>query len=64
MAFPDGSRTLCFLPAKFHKKLWIRNGSFLIVENSEAADTRVTGEILTVLLKQDVKELKRLPGVW
>ena len=26
VSFPDGSTTLCLIPAKFQKKIWIRKG--------------------------------------
>ena len=35
MEYPDGRSTLCLLPAKFHKKLWIKKGNFLYVEAAE-----------------------------
>lgn len=50
---------LVSLPNKFQKSLWIRRGSFVIVEPS-ASDTKVNGEIVAVLMPMDVKELKRL----
>lgn len=62
--FPDGRNTLCLLPAKFHKKLWIKKGNFLIVEDAAEADGRVTGQILSVLFADHVKQLRRMPGVW
>ena len=62
--FPDGRRTLCLLPARFHKKLWVKNGNFLIVEEAEDAEGRVTGQIVAVLFAEHVKELKRMAGVW
>ena len=65
--FPDGRSTLCLLPAKFHKKLWVKNGNYLIVEDApEAAGegSRVTGQILAVLFADHVKQLKRMEGVW
>ncbi len=67
MEFPDGRSTLCLLPAKFHKKLWVKNGNYLIVEDApEAAGegSRVTGQILAVLFADHVKQLKRMEGVW
>ena len=65
--FPDGRSTLCLLPAKFHKKLWVRKGSFLVVEDAPAAGeegSRVTGQIVAVLYADHVKQLRRMPGVW
>lgn len=62
--FPDGRRTLCLIPAKFHKKLWIKNGNFLVVEAVEGVDAAVTGQIVQVLYAEHVKQLQRMPGVW
>lgn len=62
--FPCGRRTLCLIPARFHKKLWIKNGNFLIVEEVEAIDAAVSGQIVKVLYADHVKQLQRIPGVW
>ena len=61
----DGRDLLCFLPAKFNKKLWIKRGGYIIVEEGDldAAD-KVTAVITKVLYEDDVKALKKLPGVW
>ena len=61
----DGRDLLCFLPAKFNKKLWIKRGGYIIVEEGDldAAD-KVTAVITKVLYEADVKALKKLPGVW
>lgn len=65
VGFPDGRRTLVLLPARFHKKLWIKRGNYLIVEEScEGGDAAVTGQIVHVLFADDVKQLKKVPGVW
>ena len=61
----DGRNLLCYLPAKFNKKLWIKRGGYLIVEEGDSdADDKVTATIVKVLYEQDVKDLKKLPGVW
>lgn len=55
------------MPARFNKKLWVRRGGYLIIEDSPEAGTdgdAVTGTIVAVLYDDHVKELKRLPGVW
>jgi translation initiation factor IF-1 len=63
--FPSGQQTLCLLPAKFNKKLWVKRGGFLIIESTPVDDdSRVTGSILSVLYDEDIQELKRVPGVW
>lgn len=38
--FESGATTLCLIPAKFHKKLWIRKGGLLIVDGPAAAAER------------------------
>ena len=61
---PDGHTALVILPARFHKKIWIRKGSFVIVkavrDDVEEGERFFTGEIVRVLLKDDVKYLKTL----
>lgn len=61
----DGRQLLCFLPAKFNKKLWIKRGGYIIVEEGDAdAEDKVTATIVKVLYEPDVKALKKLAGVW
>jgi len=61
----DGRDLLCFLPAKFNKKLWIKRGGYIIVEEGDVdVQDKVTATIVKVLYEQDVKALKKLPGVW
>ena len=61
----DGRDLLCFLPAKFNKKLWIKRGGYIIVEEGDAdVQDKVTATIVKVLYEQDVKALKKISGVW
>ncbi|KDD75238.1 hypothetical protein H632_c791p1 [Helicosporidium sp. ATCC 50920] len=62
--FADGKKTLCLIPAKFHKKLWIKNGNFLIAEQQEQVDGAVTGQIVAVLFAHHVRSMQKMPGVW
>lgn len=61
----EGSaRTLCLLPAKFNKILWIRKGSFVVVEEGERdkvleSGSKVTGIICQVLFEEQIRALKR-----
>ena len=59
--FTDGSSSLVLLPAKFRKKLWIRKGNFLIIEQIHKAESkgknRITGSIEAVLSHNDIKDL-------
>jgi probable RNA-binding protein EIF1AD len=56
------------MPAKFHKKLWVKRGGYLVVEHSAeaAADagSRVTGTIKNVLYDEHIRQLKKTPGAW
>lgn len=56
------------MPAKFNKKLWVRRGGFLLIEESQAAaddrNSRVTGTIVAVYYDDQIKQLKKMPGVW
>ena len=64
---PNGERTLMLLPARFHRKIWIRKGSYVIVEmlaDHEHVDESVRGQIARVLMQDDVKHLKSMEGVW
>ena len=61
----DRRDLLCFLPAKFNKKLWIKRGGYIIVEEGDVdVQDKVTATIVKVLYEQDVKALKKLSGVW
>ncbi len=62
--YPDGRQTLSLLPAKFHKKLWVKRGNYLIVEGAQDTDAAVTAQIVSVLFADDVRALKKLQGVW
>ena len=64
---PDATRTLCRVPSKFSKILWVRAGSHVVARfeaEAEADDAKVTGELVRVLYANQIKEMKKLPGVW
>ncbi|KAF6259225.1 hypothetical protein COO60DRAFT_1030707 [Scenedesmus sp. NREL 46B-D3] len=66
--YPNGATTLCMMPAKFNRKLWVRRGGYLIIEPSPEAEqdagSRVTATIAAVLYEEHVKQLKKMQGVW
>ena len=63
--FPDGRRTLAMLPARFNKKLWVRRGGYLIIEEGVAEGAgAVSALIVSVLYVDGVRALRKLPGVW
>ena len=54
METADQRQLLCLLPARFHKKLWIRRGSFVIIREGDAAEgeAKVTATIEAILQVQ------------
>ncbi|CAI5491762.1 unnamed protein product [Closterium sp. Naga37s-1] len=53
---------LCMLPAKFHRMLWLKRGSFVVADMSSAEEVdkaggRVRGSITAVLFDHHIKEL-------
>lgn len=64
---PDKSTCMVLLPARFHKKMWIKRGGFLLIRappEAAASGARVAGEVERVLYEQEVSELKKMEGVW
>ena len=65
MEKPDSSRTLCRIPSKFSKILWVRAGSFIVARGEEEAldesshDAKVTGEMTRALYHTQMKEMRR-----
>ena len=68
MEYPDGKKTLCLIPAKFLKKIWIKRGTYLIIDMLQSDDAKrhaVTGQIAQVLYADHVKQLQRMgEGIW
>jgi hypothetical protein len=54
------------MPARFIKKLWVRRGGYLMVEDSQEADgeAKITASIVAVLYEEHIKEMKKIPGAW
>eukprot|EP00051_Salpingoeca_urceolata_P004788 m.67658 g.67658 ORF g.67658 m.67658 type:complete len:174 (-) comp13842_c0_seq2:131-652(-) len=57
--WPDGDIHLCSMPAKFRRNIWIKRGNFVIVDPIEEGNA-VKGEIVHVLLKNQMRHLKQL----
>ncbi|KAJ7520699.1 hypothetical protein O6H91_19G018100 [Diphasiastrum complanatum] len=61
-----GQTTLCLLPAKFHKSLWIKKGNYVLVDEGDRqkaveSKSKVTGTISQVLFEDHVRILKKSP---
>lgn len=57
-----GETFLVSMPSKFRNTVWIRKGSFVVIESIDEGQ-KVRGEIVTVLLKHHLKQLKK-DGRW
>jgi probable RNA-binding protein EIF1AD len=70
VVLPDGSELLCDIPSRFTKKIWMKRGDYLIVENYEATKTpaakkesKIKAVVIHVLTPTAIKQLVR-DGVW
>ncbi|CAG8532409.1 17537_t:CDS:2 [Dentiscutata erythropus] len=60
----DGIVTLCILPPKFRSLVWVKRGSYVIIEPLESDKVKkIGGEIVHVLFPEHVKHLKS-EGIW
>ena len=57
MEKPDRSRTLCRIPSKFSKILWVRAGSFIVARFEEAALEHWHDAVATEEQKEECGEL-------
>ena len=67
---PDGSELLCDIPSRFSKKIWMKRGDYLIVENYQATKTpaakkesKIKAFVAHVLTLDAIKQLVK-DGVW
>ena len=59
--FEDKTTTLCMIPAKFNKKLWIRRGGLVIIDKTVKGETdaKITGTVAAVLYPEHLKHFKK-----
>ena len=59
--FDDGCTTLCMIPARFNKKLWIRKGGLVIVERpvAESEGAKVSGNVVAVLYPEHLRMFRK-----
>ncbi|KAG0051432.1 putative RNA-binding protein eif1ad [Gryganskiella cystojenkinii] len=62
--FPDGEELLVNLPPKFRSLVWVKRGSYVIIQPAEEEDkTKVAGDIAAVLFPDHIKKYKQ-EGIW
>ncbi|KAG0226562.1 putative RNA-binding protein eif1ad [Mortierella sp. GBA43] len=62
--FPDGREILANLPPKFRSLVWVKRGSYVIIQSAEEEDkTKVEGDIVAVLFPDHIKRYKQ-DGAW
>lgn len=61
VSLEDGSTTLCMIPSKFNKKVWIRVGGILIIDRPVPldGDAKITSNVISVLSPKDLKILSK-----
>ncbi|CAN1297518.1 Probable RNA-binding protein EIF1AD [Linum perenne] len=63
---PNGEKSLALFPAKFQKSMWIKNGSFVVVDRSGKekaieSGSKVTCIVSQVLFHEHVRTLQKSP---
>ncbi|KAF9430728.1 hypothetical protein BGZ94_004497 [Podila epigama] len=62
--FQDGEEILVTLPPKFRSLVWVKRGSYVIIQPAEEEDkTKVAGDIAAVLFPDHIKAYKQ-QGIW
>ena len=59
VCYPEGDSILALIPAKFQKKIWIKKGSFVIIEPTYLVDasSKVLAVVTHALFAQDIEHL-------
>ena len=59
VSYPGGESILALIPAKFQKKIWIKKGSFVIIEPTFLVDasSKVLAVVTHALFAQDIEHL-------
>ncbi|KAG0303636.1 putative RNA-binding protein eif1ad [Dissophora globulifera] len=62
--FSDGDELLVNLPPKFRSLVWVKRGSYVIIQPADEDDrTKVGGDITAVLFPDHIKQYKQ-DGIW
>lgn len=59
---PDGSKFLVSMPTKFRKNVWVKRGSYILVEPIKEGD-KVKAEMVRLLTNEHIKVFRK-EGVW
>ncbi|KAF9992228.1 hypothetical protein BGZ80_004139 [Entomortierella chlamydospora] len=62
--FKNGEEILVNLPPKFRSLVWVKRGSYVIIQPAEEEDkTKVSGDIVAILFPDHIKQYKQ-QGIW
>ncbi|KAF9351222.1 putative RNA-binding protein eif1ad [Mortierella sp. AD094] len=62
--FKNGEELLVNLPPKFRSLVWVKRGSYVIIQPAEEEDkTKVAGDIVAILFPDHIKQYKQ-QGIW
>ncbi|KAF8979096.1 hypothetical protein BGZ46_005807 [Entomortierella lignicola] len=60
----DGQELLVNLPPKFRSLVWVKRGSYVIIQHADEEDkTKVAGDIVAILFPDHIKQYKQ-QGIW
>ncbi|KAF9150530.1 putative RNA-binding protein eif1ad [Mortierella sp. AD011] len=62
--FKNGEEILVNLPPRFRSLVWVKRGSYVIIQPAEEEDkTKVSGDIVAILFPDHIKQYKQ-QGIW
>ncbi|KAI1311287.1 putative RNA-binding protein eif1ad [Mortierella claussenii] len=62
--YDSGEELLVNLPPKFRSLVWVKRGSYVVIQSAEEEDkTKVAGDIVAVLFPDHIKQYKQR-GIW
>ncbi|KAF9436612.1 hypothetical protein BGZ76_003453 [Entomortierella beljakovae] len=62
--YKNGEDLLVNLPPKFRSLVWVKRGSYVIIQPADEQDkTKVSGDIVAVLFPDHIKQYKQ-QGIW
>jgi len=63
--YPNGTKIVCLIPAKFRKAVWIRRGSYAIIDplkeqDQSAQNAKIKGILAHLILYEQLKDLMQV----
>jgi len=60
--YPNGTKIVCLIPAKFRKAVWIKRGSYAIIDplkeqDQFAQNSKIKGMLAHLILREQLKDM-------